>query len=52
MHPAWSIIFFTSASGLGLGLAAWVVLGLIDLGNVINFLLFQFLLLALLEQAY
>lgn len=31
MHPAWSIIFFTSASGLGLGLAAWVVLGLIDL---------------------
>ena len=37
MHPAWSIIFFTSASGLGLGLAAWVVLGLIDLGNVINF---------------
>ncbi len=39
MHPAWSIIFFTSASGLGLGLAAWVVLGLIDLGNVIHLLI-------------
>jgi len=33
MRPAWSIIFFTSASGLGLGLAAWVVLGLIDLSS-------------------
>ena len=33
MHPAWSIIFFTSASGLGLGLAAWIVLGLIDLSQ-------------------
>ena len=33
MHPAWSIIFFTSASGLGLGLAAWIVLGLIDLND-------------------
>ena len=39
MHPAWSIIFFTSASGLGLGLAAWVVLGLIDIGNVIHLLI-------------
>ena len=27
MRPAWSIIFFTSSSGLGLGLAAWIVLG-------------------------
>ena len=39
MHPAWSIIFFTSASGLGLGLAAWVVLGLIDLGSVVHLLI-------------
>jgi DMSO reductase anchor subunit len=31
MRPAWSIIFFTSVSGLGLGLAAWVVLGFVDL---------------------
>ena len=31
MHPAWSIIFFTSISGLGLGLAGWIVLGLLDL---------------------
>src|SRR5210317_1607422 len=31
MRPAWSIIFFTSISGLGFGLAAWVVLGFIDL---------------------
>ena len=31
MRPAWSIIFFTSVSGLGFGLAAWVVLGFIDL---------------------
>jgi len=31
MHPAWSIIFFTSISGLGLGLAGFIVLGLVDL---------------------
>jgi DMSO reductase anchor subunit len=31
MHPAWSIIFFTSISGLGLGLAGLIVLGLLDL---------------------
>lgn len=31
MRPAWSIIFFTSSSGLGLGLAAWIVLGFLDL---------------------
>ena len=31
MRPAWSIIFFTSISGLGFGLAAWVVLGFVDL---------------------
>ena len=33
MHPAWSIIFFTSASGLGLGLAGWIVLGVLDLSR-------------------
>jgi DMSO reductase anchor subunit len=31
MRPAWSIIFFTSISGLGFGLAAWLVLGFVDL---------------------
>ncbi len=36
MHPAWSIIFFTSASGLGLGLAGWIVLGLLDLSQFIH----------------
>ena len=29
MRPAWSIIFFTTMSGLGLGLAGWVVIGLL-----------------------
>jgi len=33
MRPAWSIIFFTSISGLGFGLAAWLVLGFVDLTN-------------------
>lgn len=28
MRPAWSIIFFTTMSGLGLGLAGWIVIGL------------------------
>lgn len=36
MHPAWSIIFFTSVSGLGLGLAAWLVLGLVDLSYFLH----------------
>ena len=31
MRPAWSIIFFTTMSGLGLGLAGWVVIGLLPL---------------------
>ena len=31
MRPAWSIIFFTTISGLGLGLAGWVVIGLLPL---------------------
>ena len=38
MHPAWSIIFFTSVSGLGLGLAGWVVLGMLDLSKFIHLL--------------
>ena len=38
MHPAWSIIFFTSASGLGLGLAGWVVLGILDLSGFVHLL--------------
>jgi len=33
MRPAWSIIFFTSISGLGFGLAAWLVLGFVDLSD-------------------
>ena len=38
MHPAWSIIFFTSASGLGLGLAGWIVLGILDLSRFVHLL--------------
>ena len=30
MHPAYSIIFFTTSSGLGYGLAAMLGLGLLD----------------------
>ena len=33
MRPAWSIIFFTAISGLGFGLAAWLVLGFVNLTN-------------------
>ena len=36
MHPAWSIIFFTSISGLGLGLAGFIVLGLVDLSSFLH----------------
>ena len=39
MHPAWSIIFFTSVSGLGLGLAGWIVLGILDLSRFVHLLL-------------
>mgnify|MGYP003322533446 FL=1 len=38
MHPAWSIIFFTSISGLGLGLAGLIVLGLLDLSLFLHLL--------------
>ena len=38
MHPAWSIIVFTSVSGLGLGLAGWIVLGLLDLSRFVHLL--------------
>ena len=38
MRPAWSIIFFTSSSGLGLGLAAWIVLGLVPLESAMHLL--------------
>ena len=31
MRPAWSIIFITTISGLGLGLAGWIVIGLLPL---------------------
>ena len=37
MHPAWSIIFFTSISGLGLGLAGFIVLGLVNLTLFLHF---------------
>ena len=33
MRPAWSIIFFTTISGLGFGLAAWLVLGFVTFAN-------------------
>ena len=36
MHPAWSIIFFTSVSGLGLGFSGWVMLGFLDLGSALE----------------
>ena len=36
MYPAWSIIFFTSISGLGLGLAGLIVLGLLDLSRFLH----------------
>ena len=39
MYPAWSIIFFTSVSGLGLGLAAWLVLGLVDLSDFLHLII-------------
>jgi DMSO reductase anchor subunit len=32
MHPAASIIFFTTLSGLGYGLAAWLGLGVMEPG--------------------
>ena len=34
MHPAWSIIFFTTVSGLGFGFSTWIVFGLIDIKNI------------------
>ena len=34
MRPAWSLIFFTTMSGLGLGLAGWIVIGLLPLMTV------------------
>jgi len=36
MHPAWSIIFFTSVSGLGLGFSGWIVLGSLYLGGTLE----------------
>jgi len=34
LHPAWSIIFFTTVSGLGFGFSTWIVFGLIDIKNI------------------
>jgi len=34
LHPAWSIIFFTTVSGLGFGFSSWLVFGLIDIKNI------------------
>ena len=39
MRPAWSIIFFTSISGLGFGLASWLVLGFVNLAEPQHLLL-------------
>ncbi len=39
MRPAWSIIFFTSISGLGFGLASWLVLGFVNLAEPKHLLL-------------
>jgi len=39
MRPAWSIIFFTSISGLGFGFASWLVLGFVNLAELQHLLL-------------
>ena len=39
MHPAWSIIFFTTVSGLGFGFSAWIVFGLIDIKNIFQLII-------------
>ena len=39
MHPAWSIIFFTTVSGLGFGFSTWVVLGLIEIKNIFQLII-------------
>ena len=39
MHPAWSIIFFTTVSGLGFGFSAWIVFGLIEIKNIFQLII-------------
>jgi len=39
LHPAWSIIFFTTVSGLGFGFSAWIVFGLIDIKNIFQLII-------------
>ena len=39
MHPAWSIIFFTTVSGLGFGFSTWIVFGLIDIKNIFQLII-------------
>ena len=39
MHPAWSIIFFTTVSGLGFGFSTWIVLGLIEIKNIFQLII-------------
>ena len=47
MRPAWSIIFFTTISGLGFGLAAWLVLGFVNLANPAELIVVGFVVIAL-----
>ena len=39
MHPAWSIIFFTTVSGLGFGFSTWVVFGFIEIRNIVQLII-------------
>jgi len=50
MRPAFSIIFFTTSSGLGLGLAAWIVLGLMDFSSASQLVMTAIITLGLLVQ--
>ena len=43
MRPAWSIIVFTSLSGLGLGLLFWFGLGFVAINDPIDVILFTIL---------
>ena len=43
MRPAWSIIVFTSLSGLGFGLLFWFGLGFVVINELIDVILFTVL---------
>ena len=52
MRPAWSIIVFTSLSGLGLGLLFWFGLGFVAINEPIDVILFTVLGLMAVSVAY